>query len=72
MIFKKFHQRFYILIFLNSIFYYRNAPDFEDQEKFKAAHLDYVENFWVHGVYPPKIWNCWKKKHNTNNHQEVR
>jgi len=37
--------------------------------EFKDSFLDYVERVWIHGNFPPKVWNHWKKPSNTTNNQ---
>ena len=44
---------------------------YEKMNKFKDEYLDYIEDTWIHGSFPPKLWNQWKKASNlTNNNNE--
>ena len=47
-----------------------NFDDDEGQE-FKAYFIKYIRDFWINGVFPPQIWNCWARSQDlTNNAQE--
>ena len=43
----------------------------ETEEDFKNYFIDYIETFWLNGVFPPFIWNTWTRTGDwTNNNQE--
>ena len=49
----------------------KESPYFEESVKFQEKFIQYVEDVWLYGNYPPKMWNQWKKTKNlTNNHNE--
>ena len=42
-----------------------------EKEAFKEKFLGYVRDFWVNGVIPPQVWNCFHRKVDlTNNNNE--
>ena len=46
----------------------------ESNEKFefKEKFLNYIQEYWVDGVYPPQVWNCFRRKVDlTNNNNEA-
>ena len=50
------------------------ATDFDDDEKDKLKNefMDYIQEVWVDGIYPPQTWCCFSRKEdNTNNPQEA-
>ena len=45
----------------------------ESQEKheFKEKIFQYMKDYWIDGVYPPQVWNCFHRKVDmTNNNNE--
>ena len=45
----------------------RSNSNYEKMIHFRDTFLDYIEEFWIHGHFPPKMWNQWKKASNTTN-----
>ena len=42
-----------------------------EKEAFKDKFIGYVRDFWVNGVIPPQVWNCFHRKVDlTNNNNE--
>lgn len=44
---------------------------FEDErvENFKNLMIDYIQDYWVDGVFPPRVWNVWKHTDDATNNQ---
>ena len=56
---------------LNQVEFDKESPFYFEAMKFKRELIKYVEDVWLYGNYPPKMWNQWKKSKNlTNNHNE--
>ena len=46
--------------------------DVEEKDKLKNEFMDYIQEVWVDGIYPPQTWCCFSlKEDNTNNPQEA-
>ena len=42
-----------------------------EKEAFKDKFIGYVRDYWVNGVIPPQVWNCFHRKVDlTNNNNE--
>lgn len=54
---------------LRDIEFDKESSDYDKMMEFKDSFLDYVERVWIHGNFPPKVWNHWKKPSNTTNNQ---
>ena len=37
----------------------------------KAILLAYVEKYWIHGCYPPFVWNTWGRRDDFTNNNQV-
>ena len=51
----------------------RDNVNFEDEEEalFKEYFMEYIDSYWVNGVFPPFVWSTWKRTGDyTNNNQE--
>ena len=52
---------------LRDVEFDRDSVNFDKMMGFRDSFLDYIEEFWIHGHFPPKMWNQWKKASNTTN-----
>ena len=41
----------------------------ERLNEFKMRHLDYFEEFWIHGQFPVKAWNHYNKPRGLTNNR---
>ena len=49
-----------------------NFGDSEEKHQFKDTFLNHIKEYWVDGVYPPQVWNCFRRKVDlTNNNNEA-
>ena len=58
---------------LDGFDYLKNNFNFEDEkvQKFKTEFLKYIQEYWIEGCYPPKVWlNFQRSQDLTNNNQE--
>ena len=38
---------------------------------FKTKFINYIDNYWMNGCYPPQVWSTWSRSDEfTNNNQE--
>ena len=48
-----------------------NFNESSEKEEFKDKFLGHVKDYWVNGVIPPQVWNCFYRKVDlTNNNNE--
>ena len=41
------------------------------EEEYKQKLLNYIQSYWIDGVFPPQVWNCLERDGDyTNNNQE--
>ena len=52
---------------LRSMALSKESESFDKICKFQEEYLDYIESTWIHGNFPPKLWNLWKKASNLTN-----
>ena len=46
--------------------------DSVEKHEFKEKFLENIKEYWVNGVYPPQVWNCFRRKVDlTNNNNEA-
>ena len=58
---------------IDGLNYLKNNFNFEDEkvQKFKTEFLKYIQEYWIEGCYPPKVWlNFQRSQDLTNNNQE--
>lgn len=48
-----------------------NFEESPEKEAFKEKIIGYIKEYWIHGVIPPQVWNCFHRKVDlTNNNNE--
>ena len=45
---------------------------FDDDEvlEFQEYLVNYIEDYWINGVFPPRVWSAWDRDDATNNNSE--
>ena len=49
------------------------SVQFEDEKvgEFQNYLCSYIEEYWINGLFPPQVWNCFERLEDlTNNNQE--
>ena len=46
-----------------------DTPDLAKMEEFKLYLLSYFRDTWLHGHFPPRMWNYWLKTKNLTNNR---
>ena len=49
----------------------QSSPFLDKMVKFKEYFLLYIEETWLHGSYPPRMWNYWMKPSGVTNNRSV-
>ena len=49
------------------------GSSFDDNEvlEFQEYLVNYIEDYWINGVFPPRVWSAWDRDDATNNNSEV-
>ena len=49
-----------------------SEADEKKMNDFKDNHLDYFEEFWIHGPFPVKTWNHYNKPRGLTNNMKMK